>query len=175
MIWYNTWIQLLYFDLMLITCSMFIRFSSIHKILKLFYSVFVFKIWFRFFSFLIVALSNNQSPYLRIMAVHALIYIKSNTRFLSIIGHDRMLACLPDILTKLFECLFEFEEPLFDAGLRALYNLLCIDPDGFTLNITKQVLPNLIELFKISYGCKNWLNEFNIIYVFNFTMSYYFK
>ncbi|VEL09658.1 unnamed protein product [Protopolystoma xenopodis] len=63
-------------------------------------------------------------------------------------SHHKMLQAL---LTGCLECLTSLGESVLDTGLAALLNLLRVDPDDFTANLCGQIIPLLVNLFKVCY------------------------
>ncbi|CAL8101683.1 unnamed protein product [Calicophoron daubneyi] len=61
---------------------------------------------------------------------------------------SQLVSHLPSLVSGVIDCLSSFGEPLLDDGLNALYSLLRIDPQGFTLSAHTQISTILVGLFK---------------------------
>ncbi|OON16228.1 hypothetical protein X801_07961 [Opisthorchis viverrini] len=97
------------------------------------------------------ALSQSQPSVLRVASVKALGSVGSRLRQVCAAASTPMSAItqhLPNLVASVVDCLSSFGEPILDDGLYALYAVLRIDPQGFTLSAQNQVTAIMVDLFK---------------------------
>ncbi|KAG5451067.1 Importin 9 [Clonorchis sinensis] len=97
------------------------------------------------------ALSQSQPSVLRVASVKALGSVGSRLRQVCAAASTPVSAItqhLPNLVASVVDCLSSFGEPILDDGLYALYAVLRIDPQGFTLSAQSQVTAIMVDLFK---------------------------